>query len=232
MMDKRAVAAAVMSCCVLLSCGCSAKKKSNKAEKADRPVTWSVEQRSLDEITPLKGEENVFITRDEDGGAVRLIQGVLGKEAIKDEKSALDFIASLSREMGFNDVYSEMRFGGTTDYSDRVDYRFDQYFEDMEIIGSYIELTVDKSDGYKPIIISSTYSDTWEFSIKPKVSSAAAVMCAADNYKVSKETAPKLAIYSGPILTWIVPVVDDKIAEVYINAENGNTFHRELKVSQ
>ena len=231
-MDKRAVTAAVMSCCVLLSCGCSAKNKSNKAEKADRPATWTVEQISLDEITPLDGEENVFITRDEDSGIVRLIQGVMGEGPIKDEKSALDFIASLSQEMGFNDVYSEMRFGGTTDYGDRVDYRFDQYFEDMEIIGSYIELTVDKSDGYKPIIISSTYSDTWEFSTKPKVSPAAAVMCAADNYKVTKDTVPKLAIYSGPVLTWIVPVIDDKIAEVYINAENGNTFHRELKVSQ
>lgn len=230
-MDKRAVAAAVMSCCVLLSCGCSAKKKTNKAEKADRPVTWTVEQISLDEITPLDGEENAFITRD-DSGTVRLIQGILGEEPIKDEKAALDFIASLSQEMGYNDVYSEMRFGGTTDYGDRLDYRFDQYFGDMDIIGSYIELTVDKSDGYKPIIISSTYSDTWEFSTVPKVDPAAAVRCAADNYKVAKDAVPKLAIYSGPVLTWIVPVIDDKIGEVYINAENGNTFHREMKVSQ
>ncbi|MBR5683013.1 MAG: hypothetical protein IKW96_07010 [Ruminococcus sp.] len=230
-MDKRAVAAAVLSCCALLACGCSAKKSSHKEKKDDRPTTWAVEQRSIEEVTPLRGEEDAFVTRDEND-TVRLIQGVLGNEPVKDEKSALDFIASFSQEMGFNDVYSEMRFSGTTDYGDRLDYRFDQYYSDMEVIGSYIELTVDKSDGYKPIIINSTYSDTWEFSTKPRVSPAVAVKCAADNYKVSKDAVPRLAIYSGPVLTWIVPVKDDKIGEVYIDASNGNTFHRELKVSQ
>ena len=230
-MDKRAIAAAVMSCCALWVCGCSVNKSSQKAKKDDKPNTWPVEQRSIDEITPLKGEEDVFITRDENDN-VRLIQGVLGNEPIKDEKAALDFIASFSQEMSFNDVYSEMRFGGISEYSDRLDYRFDQYYGDMEIIDSYIEITVDKSDGYKPIIINSTYSDTWGFSTKPRVSSVVAVKCAADNYKVSKDAVPKLAIYSGPVLTWLVPVIDDKVGEVYIDANNGNTFHRELKISQ
>jgi hypothetical protein len=230
-MDKRAVAAALMSCCAIIACGCSVKKSSHKEKKDDRPTTWAVEQRSIEDVTPLKGEEDAFVTRDEND-TVRLIQGVLGNEAVRDEKAALDFIASFSQEMGFNDVYSEMRFGGTNDYGDRLDYRFDQYYSDMEVIGSYIELTVDKSDGYKPIIINSTYSDTWDFSTKPRVSPAVAVKCAADNYKVSKDAVPKLAIYSGPVLTWIVPVKDDKIGEVYIDASNGNTFHRELKVSE
>ncbi|WP_295087968.1 hypothetical protein [Ruminococcus sp.] len=230
-MDKRAIVAAVISCSVLLTCGCSVKKISHNEKKDNRPDTWAVEQRSIDEITPLKGEEDAFITRDEND-TIRLIQGVLGNEPIKNEKAALDFIASFSQEMGFNDVYSEMRFSGINDYGDRLDYRFDQYYGDMEIIGSYIEITVDKSDGYKPIIIYSTYSDTWEFSTKPRVSPAVAVKCAADNYKVSKDAVPKLAIYSGPVLTWIVPVIDDKIGEVYIDASNGNTFHRELKISQ
>lgn len=230
-MDKRAVAAALMSCCAIIACGCSVKKNSHKEKKDDRPTTWAVEQRSIEDVTPLKGEEDAFVTRDEND-TVRLIQGVLGNEAVRDEKAALDFIASFSQEMGFNDVYSEMRFSGTNDYGDRLDYRFDQYYSDMEVIGSYIELTVDKFDGYKPIIINSTYSDTWDFSTKPRVSPAVAVKCAADNYKVSKDAVPKLAIYSGPVLTWIVPVKDDKIGEVYIDASNGNTFHRELKVSE
>ena len=98
-MDKRAVTAAVMSCCVLLSCGCSAKNKSNKAEKADRPATWTVEQISLDEITPLDGEENVFITRDEDSGiglaaCVRLHIDVFSSEQFPGafDSDGLDFI--------------------------------------------------------------------------------------------------------------------------------------------
>lgn len=230
-MDIKAAAAALTAVCVLLTGGCSVRKSGNKIKNADRPDSWSVEQRSVEDITPLKNEENVYITHDEENkDSIKLIQGVLSSEPVRDENDALDLIASYSKEMGYNDVYSEMKFAGSTDYGDRLDYRFDQYFEGKEIIEGYIVLTVDKRDGCKPIILDSRYSDMWEFDSKPKVSSAVAVKCAADKYKVAKNTVPELAIYYGPVLVWIVPVADEKVGTVYIDANNGNIIHRELSV--
>ncbi len=230
-MNRRAIAAAAVSVCVLLSGGCSAKKSGNKVKKAEKPTEWSVGQRSLDDVVTAPNEDNVYVKRDEEGDkAVRLIHGLLGDGPVNDENDALDLIASYSQEMGFTDVYSELKFTEAVDYGDRKDFRFDQYFGDKEIIGSYVELTVDKRDGNKPIIINSTYSDMWNFDSKPKVTSAVAVQCAGDRYKVAKGTKPELAIYCGPVLVWIVPVVNDKINTVYVDATNGNIIHRELSV--
>ena len=232
-MKRLAVAAAVTAAAVFLTCGCaSSKKNSKKKSYPERPTEWSVEQRSVEEVTPLSGEEKAFIKRDpENYDVVRIIQGVLGDSAVNSEKDALDLIASYSREMGFGDVYSELQFTGTTDYGDRLDYRFDQYYGGMQVYSSFVELTVDKNSGNRPIIINSTYTDMWGFSVKPRVSSAAALKCAADNYKVAKGTVPVLTIYSGPVLAWIVPVSDSRVSEVYIDANNGDTIHKDMKVS-
>ena len=106
-MDKRAVAAALMSCCAIIACGCSVKKNSHKEKKDDRPTTWAVEQRSIEDVTPLKGEEDAFVTRDEND-TVRLIQGVLGNVAVRDEKAALDFISSFSQCLIAISLYNKL----------------------------------------------------------------------------------------------------------------------------
>ena len=125
-MNKRAVAAALTAAAVLLTCGCANNKKSSKKKTVpERPTDWSVEQRSVEEVTPLKGEDMAFVKRDEgDNSIVRIIQGVLGASPVTNEQEALDLIASYSQEMGFGDVYSELKFAGTIEYGDMTDYRF------------------------------------------------------------------------------------------------------------
>ncbi len=232
-MKRLAVAAAVTAAAVFLTCGCASSKKNGKKKSLpERPTEWSVEQRSVDSVTPLKGESQVYIRYDEENRDIaRLIQGVLSDSAVNSEQEALDLIASYSQEMGFGDVYSELRFTGTTDYGDRLDYRFDQYYSGMKVYDSYVELTVDKNLRNRPVIINSTYTDMWGFSTKPRVSSAAALKCAADNYKVPKGTVPELTIYSGPTLAWIVPVSNSRVSDVYIDANNGDTIHEDIAVS-
>ena len=221
-------AAAAVSAAVLL-CGCAGSHSSDKkgaAAKPERPTSWSTEQRSLEEVTPNKGETQVFITKDEENDAVRLIQGVLSTEPINDEKAALDLIASYSEVMGFVDVYSELKLGGVIDYSDKLDYRFDQYCNDIKVEGSFVELTVDMTEGNKAVVLNSTYTDTWGLNTKPRVSSQDAVRCAADRFKLSKAAAkPELTIFEGPKLAWVVPVKDKEVCEVYIDAENGDIIH-------
>ncbi|MBO7472636.1 MAG: hypothetical protein J6U00_01305 [Ruminococcus sp.] len=232
-MNKRAVATALTAAAVLLTCGCANNKKSNKKKTVpERPTEWSVEQRSVEEVTPLKGEDMAFVKRDEDDDSiVRIIQGVLGASPVTNEQEALDLIASYSQEMGFGDVYSELKFAGTIEYGDITDYRFEQYYDGLQVTGSFIELTVDESYRSLPVVINSTYTDMWGFSTKPRVSAEAALKCASDKYKVTKGTIPKLTIYTGPTLVWIVPVSNSKISDVYIDASNGNTIHEDMKVS-
>ena len=228
-MRIRAAAAVLTAAAVLFSLGCYAKKRSKSEKGPDKPMSWSVEQRKLDEVTPLKGEEQVYIKRDEDNDDIILIiQGVLGADAIDNEDEALELIASYSEEMGFNDVYSDLRYVGAVDYPDKTDYRFEQYYGDEKVLGSYVELTVGKTYGNRPVILNSTYSDTWNFDNRPKVSTIAAMKCAAEKYKVSKETAPELVILRGPVLAWKVAVDDSRVSFVYIDATNGNTVRKDI----
>lgn len=217
-------AAAVIAAVLIAGsmCGCSGNKnkKGGASGTEDRPATWSVQQRQLENVTPRDGEEQIFIKRDEeDEDKICLIQGILSEESVNDEKQALDLIASYSEVMGFNDVYSELKFTDTVEYDKNIEYRFDQYCGDLK--AGFVNLTVDTSVGNKAVVLNSGYEDTWGFSTKPKVSSKEAVKCAAVKYKVDKDSEPELTICSGPVLAWKVPV-DESGVYVYINAENGD----------
>ena len=103
-MNRRVLA--LTAAAVMLS-GCSGSKLSHKgSDVPDRPETWSVEQRTLEDITPMTGEERVYVTRDEETDAVKIIQGVLSDDPINNEREALDLIASYSQVMGYIDVFS------------------------------------------------------------------------------------------------------------------------------
>lgn len=225
-MKKIAIAVAAVIASAALTCGCSAKSVNSKSKKKDvpeKPTEWAVEQRSVEDITPLEGEENVFVKRDEENeDMLRLVQGVLADRIINNEYDALDLIAEYSKELGIVDAYSELKFSGTLTYSDMMSYKFDQYCNGVKVSGSGIDLTVDMLEGNSPEVLSSTYSDLWGFETKPRVSSDEAVKCAKDKYKTDKDAAPELMIICGSELVWRVPVKDEKIAEVYISAQNGD----------
>lgn len=217
---KRSImtAAAVMSAAVML-CGCSAGKSAHNSGVPDKPETWSVEQRSLDDVTPMEGETQVFVTRNEEDDTVRIIQGILSDDPVNDARGALDLIASYSQVMGFVDVYSELQLSNTIDYGDKMEYRFDQFCDGMK--AGFVEIMVDRNEANKAVVLNSNYIDLWGFNTKPKVSALEAVQCAADKYKTEKNTKAELVIYEGPLLAWKVPVKDGEVCEVYINATNG-----------
>ena len=168
----------------------------------------------------MSGEEQVYVTRDEETDEVKIIQGVLSDDPVNNEREALDLIASYSQIMGYIDVYSELQYSGATEYNHKIDYRFDQYCDGMQ--AGYVELMVDYDEGSRAVVLNSHYTDLWGFSTKPKVSEAEAVKCAADKYKTDKGAKPQLTIAEGPVLAWIVPVIDGDVTEVYIDANNGN----------
>ena len=219
---KKAAASVISVLLAGMMFGCSGKSsKSRRADAKERPTSWSVEQRSLEDITPRDGETQVFIKRDEeDEDIIYLIQGTLSPDPVNNEEDALDVIASYSEVMGFNDVYSELQFRGTIEYDTKVDYVFDQYCDNMKA-GS-VELTVDHISGNKPEILISNYMDLWNFNTKPKVSEAEAIKCAEAKYKVDKGAKAELKILSGPVLAWCVPVTNENVCEVYIDAGNGD----------
>ena len=220
MKKAAAVIAAVLIAGTVCSCSGKSNKKGSASGSEDRPVTWSVQQRQLENVTPRDGEEQVFVKRDEeDEDKIYLIQGILSEDPVNDEKQALDLIASYSEVMGFNDVYSDLKFKDTVEYDKNIEYRFEQYCGDLK--AGFVNLTVDTSIGSKAVVINSGYADTWGFSTKPKVSSKEAVKCAAAKYNVDKDSEPELTICSGPVLAWKVPV-DKNGVYVYINAENGD----------
>ncbi|WP_028516752.1 PepSY domain-containing protein [Ruminococcus flavefaciens] len=228
---KKAAAAVISVLTAAAMCSCSGKgSKSNRADEKERPASWSVEQRTLDDVTPRSGETQVFVKRDEEGDdIIYIIQGILSPDPVNDKDDALDVIASYSEVMGFNDVYSELQFHSTIEYGSNVDYIFDQYCDNMKA-GS-VELTVSRMDGNKAEVLSSDYMDLWGFNTKPKVSEAEAIKCAESKYKVKKGTKAELQILSGPVLAWFVPVSDDNVSEVYIDANNGDIVQVNRSVS-
>ncbi|SEH68008.1 hypothetical protein SAMN02910265_02079 [Ruminococcus flavefaciens] len=219
---KKAAAAVISVLTAAAMCGCSGKSsKSKRADEKERPTSWSVEQRTLDDVTPRDGETQIYVKHDEeDDDIIYLIQGILSPDPVNDKDEALDVIASYSEVMGFNDVYSELQFRGTIEYDTKVDYVFDQYCDNMKA-GS-VELTVDHISGNKPEILISNYMDLWNFNTKPKVSEAEAIKCAEAKYKVDKGAKAELKILSGPVLAWCVPVTNENVCEVYIDAGNGD----------
>ena len=222
-MRKIAITVAAVMAASVLTCGCSAKKSNKRKDVPDKPTEWAVEQRSVEDITPLEGETQVFVKRDEeDEDILRLVQGLLADRTINNEYDALDLISEYSKELGIVDAQSELKYSGNMTYSDKMCYRFDQYCDDIKVENSYVELTVDMLTGNKPEILNSTYTDTWGLETKPRVSESEAVQCAKAKYKTSKDTKPELTITSGAKLAWKVAVNDEKISEVYINAENGD----------
>ena len=77
-MKKTIIAAAAVTAAAVMLSGCSGDSHSRKGSgAADRPESWAVEQRTLEDITPMSGEEQVYVTRDEETGEVKIIQGVL-----------------------------------------------------------------------------------------------------------------------------------------------------------
>ena len=204
-MKKTIIAAAAVTAAAVMLSGCSGDSRSHKGSgAADRPESWAVEQRTLEDITPMSGEEQVYVTRDD----------------MTFELEALDLIASYSQIMGYIDVYSELQYSGATEYNHKLNYRFDQYCDGMQ--AGYVELMVDYDEGSRAVVLNSHYTDLWGFSTDPKVSEAEAVKCAADKYKTDKGAKPQLTIAEGPVLAWIVPVIDGDVTEVYIDANNGN----------
>ncbi len=220
-MKKTIIAAAAVTAAAVMLSGCSGDSRSRKGSgAADRPESWAVEQRTLEDITPMSGEEQVYVTRDEETDEVKIIQGVLSDDPVNNEREALDLIASYSQIMGYIDVYSELQYSGATEYNHKLNYRFDQYCDGMQ--AGYVELMVDYDEGSRAVVLNSHYTDLWGFSTDPKVSEAEAVKCAADKYKTDKGAKPQLTIAEGPVLAWIVPVIDGDVTEVYIDANNGN----------
>ena len=219
---KKAAAAVISVLTAAAMCGCSAKgSKSKRADAKEKPTSWGIEQRTLDDVTPRSGETQVFVKRDEeDDDIIYLIQGELSSDPVNDKDEALDVIASYSEVMGFNDVYSELQFRSTIEYGSNVDYLFDQYCDNMKA-GS-VELTVNRMNGNKAEVLVSDYMDLWDFNTKPKVSEAEAIKCAKAKYKVDKGTKAELKILSGPLLAWCVPVTNENVCEVYIDAGNGD----------
>ncbi len=220
-MTKMIIAAAAVTAAAVMLSGCSGNSRSRKGSgAAERPESWAVEQRTLEDITPMSGEAQVYVTRDEETDEVKIIQGVLSDDPVNNEREALDLIASYSQIMGYIDVYSELQYSGVTEYNHKLSYKFDQYCDGM--LAGYVELMVDYDEGSRAVVLNSHYTDLWGFSTKPKVSAAEAVKCAADKYRTDKGAEPELIITDGPVLTWAVPVNDGSVSEVYIDANNGD----------
>ena len=220
-MKKMIIAAAAVTAAAVMLSGCSGNSRSRKGSgAAERPESWAVEQRTLEDITPMSGEAQVYVTRDEETDEVKIIQGVLSDDPVNNEREALDLIASYSQIMGYIDVYSELQYSGVTEYNHKLSYKFDQYCDGM--LAGYVELMVDYDEGSRAVVLNSHYTDLWGFSTKPKVSAAEAVKCAADKYRTDKGAEPELIITDGPVLTWAVPVDDGSVSEVYIDANNGD----------
>ncbi len=234
-MRKRIIAVAAITAVTVMNCGCSAKKNGSSKNKdiPEKPAEWVVEQRKVEDITPLEGEAQIYVKRDaENEDMLRLVQGVLADRVINNEYEALDLIAEYSQELGIVDAYSELKYKDIITYGDKMNYRFEQYCDDIKVKDSFVEITVDTYEGNKPEILNSTYTDLWGFDTKPVVSSSAAVKCAKDKYKTEKNTVPELMVISGPQLAWRVPVKNDKIAEVYISAVNGDIIAETEIVTQ
>lgn len=222
---KKAAIAAVSIIMAGIMCGCAGKgSKSKRADGRERPTSWSVAQRSLEDITPRDGETQVFVKRDEeDDDIIYLIQGTLSPDPVNNEEDALDVIASYSEVMGFVDVYSELQFSKTIEYDRKINYIFDQYCDGMK--AGKVELAVNVINGNKAEVLNSSYMDLWGFSTKPKVSEAEAIKCAEAKYKVGNGTKAELKIIDGPKLVWDVPVTHTYITEVYVDANNGDIVH-------
>ena len=222
---KKAAAVVISVLTAAAMCGCSAKgSKSKRADAKEKPTSWAVEQRTLDDVTPRSGETQIFVKRDEeDDDIIYLIQGVLSPDSVNDKDEALDVIASYSEVMGFNDVYSELQFSKTIEYASKVDYVFDQYCDNLKA-GS-VELTVNRRSGNKAEVLKSDYMDLWDFNTTPKVSEAEAIKCAEAKGKVRKDKKPELKIFVGPKRVWAVPVDYSYVIEVYVDANNGDIVH-------
>ncbi len=231
-MRKMMIAVAAVTAAAVLTCGCSEKKVSKKSYGEDvpeKPTEWTVDQLSTADILPLEGEEKPFIKYDEEDETVlRLVQGLLVDEIVNNENEALDIIAAYSKELGMVDVYSELVFRDKIKYGDEVCYRYDQYFNDIRVEDGIVELTVDMLTGNKPVILRSKYVDLWGFDTSSKLNASDASKCAKDKYKLDKSASPELTVIvpeteeSEPELAWKVPVKDDKVTAVYINAKNGD----------
>lgn len=222
---KKAAAAVVAILMAGAICSCSGKNsKSKRADEKERPTSWGIEQRTLDDVTPRDGETQVFVKRDEeDDDIIYIIQGILSSDPVNDKDDALDVIASYSEVMGFNDVYSELEFDKAIEYGRNKIYRFDQYCDGLK--GGSVELTVNYLSGNKAEVLKSDYMDLWGFNTKPKVSEAEAIKCAEAKGKVDKSEKPELKIYDGPTLVWDVPVNYSNVVAVYVDANNGDIIY-------
>ena len=129
--------------------------------------------KELSNIEDLNGGELPDIYMDEEDSVPSFIDGVYSDEKIYNANDALDSLNDVKNLMGINDVDEEFDFYQKDSYDGNTFYRFQQYYDGIEVYGKNAVVVADSNK--KASTLSNDYEPGIDISVEPTLTEEDAI---------------------------------------------------------
>lgn len=170
--------------------------------------------KELEKIKKLNNNQLPDIYMDSEDSIPSFIDGQFSEKTVKNAADALASLNSIENLMGFEDVNDELSFYQKDSYAENTFYRFQQYYNGIEVYGKNLIVAVDANK--KTTALSNDYEPNIDIATLPKILEEDAVNI-VNNYiqNASNIISQGLCIYSidiDPVLTYKIQcngIIDD-----------------------
>lgn len=168
----------------------------------------------VENIKKINNNQLPDIYMDTEDSIPSFIDGKFSDKTIKNESDALSSLNDIKNLMGFDDINNELHFYQKDSYGGNTFYRFQQYYNGIEVYGKNLIVAVDNGD--KTSALSNDYEPNIEIDITPTISEDKAINIASSYITDIKNVSSKgLRIYAtetSPTLVYMI-TCDGKYGE-------------------
>jgi Zn-dependent metalloprotease len=190
--------------------------------------------KEISNIKALNGGELPDIYMDDEDSIPSFIDGMYSNEKINNENDALDSLNDIKNLMGINDVNEEFDFYQKDSYDNNTFYRFQQYYNGIEVYGKTAVVVADSNR--KASALSNDYEPGISITTEPTIAEEDAIAVVQNGITNAENVSSMgLRIYTidtAPTLVYMIScsgIVDNTqfIGYVFVDAHLGYIIDKE-----
>lgn len=196
---------------VLLVCGCADKSGTYSSEMP--------EQITEDDLLNNKAE----ISREND---TIVVTGKIVDFEIKDENDAFRAVASLADFMKIRDFNNEIKFESVSKDKFGTVYIFSQYYQELEVVGTRINLRADPETNMAEELFCSYIPIDMDINSEITLHNIEKIIGKKYGSELVQEPELKIYIDDYPYLVWHINA-NKEPSEIWLNAKTGDVIYAE-----
>lgn len=196
---------------VLLVCGCADKSGTYSSEMP--------EQITEDDLLNNKAE----ISREND---TIVVTGKIVDFEIKDENDAFRAVASLADFMKIRDFNNEIKFESVSKDKFGTVYIFSQYYQELEVVGTRINLRADPETNMAEELFCSYIPIDMDINSEITLHNIEKIIGKKYGSELVQEPELKIYIDDYPYLAWHINA-NKEPSEIWLNAKTGDVIYAE-----